>query len=210
VTVCHGIDGTVVDKNDEFLDEIYPIDASQLDDGDTETFDEISENDISKSDKHLFVGGATLKVSNKNVNGKQSELAQVDNPYYNEEMVKYFDSTLAGKLPIWCGSLIHCKECQTHASNNSSEGIIKWYKSDPEFQLHRSDLALYLHYAWNKHLERDRVFGLNVDGLKSAVDRYNNRANKFNCSQDAMEVEAENSEESRWGKARWDTEGPQR
>jgi hypothetical protein len=113
VTVCHGIDGTVVDKNDEFLDEIYPIDASQLDDGDTETFDEISENDISKSDKSLFVGGATLKVSNKNVNGKQSELAQVDNPYYNEEMVKYFDSMWAGKLPIWCGSLIHCKECQT-------------------------------------------------------------------------------------------------
>jgi hypothetical protein len=55
------------------------------------------------------------------------------------------------------------------------------------------------------------VFGLNVDGLKSAIDRYNNRANKFNCSQDVivMEVEAENSEESRWGKARWDTEGPQ-
>jgi hypothetical protein len=65
VTVCHGIDGTVVDKTDEFLDEIYPIDTSRLDDGDIETFDEISNSDISKSEKHLFVGGATLKVSNK-------------------------------------------------------------------------------------------------------------------------------------------------
>jgi hypothetical protein len=129
------------------------------------------------------------------------------------ELVKYFDSTWAGKLPIWCGSLVKAgsiaKSVKLHASNNSSEGIIKWYKSDPEFQLHRSDLGLYLDYAWHKHVESDRVFGLNVEGLQSAVDRYNNRANKFNCSQDAMEVELENREESRWGKARWDTEGPQ-
>jgi hypothetical protein len=75
-----------VDKTDEFLDEIYPIDTSRLDDGDIETFDEISNNDISKSEKHLFVGGATLKVSNKKETGSKSELARVDNPYYNVEL----------------------------------------------------------------------------------------------------------------------------
>ena len=65
----------------------------------------------------------------------------------------------AGKLPIWCGSLVIAgsiaKNVKLHASNNSSEGIIKWYKSDPEFQLHRSDLGLYLDYAWHKHVESD-------------------------------------------------------
>jgi hypothetical protein len=113
VTVWHGIDKIIVDKTDEFLNEIYPIDAKRFDNGDIETFDEISNNDISKNKKHLFVGGATLKVSNIKLNGNECERAQVEiililTRKWSTILTQYGQGSYQSGVVLY----VHCKECQ--------------------------------------------------------------------------------------------------